>query len=75
MSLVEKPAPVERSTTSPEVEKKKKSSKKRDAKTLDEIPERKKQAVADTAGSPGSTKKDGEPKQKRKKRKSEAMDA
>ncbi|KAL8693489.1 MAG: hypothetical protein Q9218_001678 [Villophora microphyllina] len=73
-SPIEKPVPVERNTTSPEVEKKKKSSKKRDAKAVEEIPERKKPTAADVATSPVSTKKDGEPKQKRKKRKSEALD-
>lgn len=72
---VERPLPVERSTTSPDLDKKKKASKKRDATAIDAIPERKKLTQADVGVSPASTKKDGESKQKRKKRKSEPADA
>ncbi|KAL8726154.1 MAG: hypothetical protein Q9181_006164 [Wetmoreana brouardii] len=74
VSSVDKPQPIERSTTSPEVDRKKKSSKKRDAKAMDEIVEPKKSSQIDVGSSSIKTKKDGDSKQKRKKRKSEATD-
>ena len=78
---VEKPAPVERSNASPEVDKKKKTTKKKDAPAVDAISERKKIAPApapvpaEVEASPALSKKDGQSKPKRKKRKSEAVDA
>ncbi|KAL8972629.1 MAG: hypothetical protein Q9183_000433 [Haloplaca sp. 2 TL-2023] len=76
---VEKPAPVERSNTTPEVDKKKKTTKKKDAPAVDAISERRKivpaPVPAEVEASPALSKKDGQSKPKRKKRKSEAVDA
>ncbi|KAI4147873.1 MAG: hypothetical protein L6R39_002995 [Caloplaca ligustica] len=58
----------------PETDQKKKTSKKRDARALDGVPEPKKEAQAEIASSPAKLKKESEPKPKRKKRKSEVID-
>ncbi|KAL8934063.1 MAG: hypothetical protein Q9216_006091 [Gyalolechia sp. 2 TL-2023] len=68
------PAPVERRPRTPEAGRKKKTSKKRDARVMDEIAEPKKETPRETSSSPAKSRKDGDVKQKRKKRKSEAAD-
>ncbi|KAI4171346.1 MAG: hypothetical protein LQ343_004302 [Gyalolechia ehrenbergii] len=71
---VKEPAPAERRPRTPDAGRKKKTSKKRDARAMDELTEPKKETVLDTSSSPAKSRKDGDSKQKRKKRKSEAAD-
>lgn len=68
---------VERISKSPEKERKKKSTRKREAKDLSENLEPKKDVILPISSSPKSTSQDTQAKQKRskKKRKSEATDA
>ncbi|KAL8724306.1 MAG: hypothetical protein Q9166_008023 [cf. Caloplaca sp. 2 TL-2023] len=73
-SPVTEPLPVERSRKSPETQKKKKISKKSEPRATVGVAEPKKEAQVDTGSSPTRSKKDSEPKQKRRKRKSEATD-
>ncbi|KAL8959317.1 MAG: hypothetical protein Q9193_003799, partial [Seirophora villosa] len=65
----------QQSLKSPDTDnKKKKATKKRGARAIDEVSEPKKEAQGDVGSSPAKSKKESEPKPKRKKRKSEAAD-
>lgn len=65
----------QQSLKSPDTDnKKKKTTKKRGARAIDEVSEPKKEAQDDVGSSPAKSKKESEPKPKRKKRKSEAAD-
>lgn len=77
-SLVKEPAPVEPSPKSPEIERKKKGTRKHDAKaTVGSTEPKHEDQAADSGSSLSKAKKDSEPepKSKRKKRKSEALGA
>lgn len=76
-SPVKEPAPVEPSPKSPETERKKKGTRKNDAKATVGTTEPKHEDQVDSGSSPTKAKKDSEPepKSKRKKRKSEALGA
>ncbi|KAL8842631.1 MAG: hypothetical protein Q9176_002588 [Flavoplaca citrina] len=73
-SPVEDAAPVETRIKSPEVERKKKSTRKTDAKATVGTAEPKHEAQADAGSSPTKARNDSEAKPKRRKRKSEALD-
>ncbi|CAL8583432.1 hypothetical protein XPA_009056 [Xanthoria parietina] len=77
-SPVKEAAPVEPSPKSPETERKKKGTRKHDAKaTVGTTEPKPEDQAADSGSSPTKAKKDSEPepKSKRKKRKSEALGA
>ncbi|KAL8945290.1 MAG: hypothetical protein Q9211_000166 [Gyalolechia sp. 1 TL-2023] len=68
---VKEAAPVERRSRTLEVGRKQKTSKKRDARVMDEPTEPQKETQVDTSNSPTKPRKDSDSKQKRKKRKTE----
>ncbi|KAL8774027.1 MAG: hypothetical protein Q9209_001135 [Squamulea sp. 1 TL-2023] len=69
------PTPVEPTPKTPETDRKKKGTKKSDAKATVGTAEPKDDVQIGTSSSPTKSKKDSEPKPKRRKRKSEATDA
>ncbi|KAL9022171.1 MAG: hypothetical protein Q9185_000571 [Variospora sp. 1 TL-2023] len=67
---------LQHSLKSPDTDNKKnKTAKKRGARALGNVTESKKELQEEVGNSPAKSKKESEPKQKRKKRKSEAADA
>lgn len=72
--VVKEAASIDRRPRTPEIGTKRKTSKKRDARVMDEFTEPRKEIHRETSGSPAKSRKDGDLKQKRKKRKSEAAD-